>query len=162
MKARVLGGIGLGLAVLISGCQKSETEHKDFVGTNHAIHIKDTRARATTPGMSTSAAYMVIENKGKKALSLVSVASPVAKKAELHTTLMENGTMKMRHIDSLDIEPGSEVVLKPGGYHVMLMGLESAVKEGVEVPVELTFSDGSKASLNVLATKEIPDQHMAH
>ena len=89
------------------------------------------------PGMDTSAAYMTIENRGDKTLSLVEVKSSIARKTELHTTVMDNGVMKMRHISSLDIDAGGEAVLKPGGYHIMLMGLKKSIPEGMEIPIEL-------------------------
>ena len=133
-----------------------------FVTDDNQIGIKNVSARATMPGMSTTAAYMTIENRGDKSISLVEASSPLAKKTELHTTDMDNGVMKMREVPTLDIDAGGEVVLKPGGYHIMLMGLEKAIMEGDEVPVELKFSDGSIASLKVLAMKKIPGQHMAH
>ena len=48
--------------------------------------------------------------------------------------------MKMRQLaDGLEIPAGGEVVLKPGGYHVMFIGIDSQFKDGETRHVKLTF-----------------------
>lgn len=135
---------------------------KQAADDKHAIKLSHASARATHPGMSSSAAYMDIENHGKKAVHLVSVKSPVAKKTELHTTLMKDGVMKMQEVENLNVPAGDKVQLKPGGMHVMLMGLNEQIKEGDMVPVFLTFSNGQTVSVEAMAMSEIKGQGMAH
>ena len=58
---------------------------------------------------------------------------------------MDGGVMRMRAIDALPLPAGQVVMLKPGGYHVMLMGLKDTVKAGDTVPVTLTIErEGGK------------------
>lgn len=136
--------------------EKQAADDQNFIKLAHA------RARATHSGMSSSAAYMDIENQGKKAVQLVSLKSPVAKKTELHTTLMKDGVMKMQEVEHLNIPAGDTVQLKPGGMHVMLMGLNGQIKEGDKVPVTMTFSNGQTVSVEAMAKSEIEGQGMAH
>ena len=135
---------------------------KQAANNQHSIRFSHARARATHPGMSSSAAYMDIENHGKKGVHLVSLTSPVAKKTELHTTLMKDGVMKMQEVENLNIPVGDRVQLKPGGMHVMLMGLNRQIKEGDKVPVSMTFSNGQTVSVEAMAMAEIKGQGMAH
>jgi periplasmic copper chaperone A len=54
---------------------------------------------------------------------LTGASTPAAQAAQLHTVSMEGGVMKMRQVDGIDLPAGQSVTLKPGGYHLMLMGL---------------------------------------
>lgn len=141
---------------------KLPVHERKAVNDKHTIRLSHARARATHSGMSSSAAYMDIENHGKKDVRLVSVKSPVAKKTELHTTLMKDGVMKMQEVENLRIPAGDKVRLQPGGLHVMLMGLNGQIKEGDKVPVTMAFSNGQTVSVEAMATTEVKGHGMAH
>ncbi|WP_299730019.1 copper chaperone PCu(A)C [uncultured Endozoicomonas sp.] len=150
-------------ALLLVG--QSASAHENGHGSHDAqgvIELSGVMARATKPGMSTSAAYMVIRNTSDEAVTIESIDSPVAKKTELHTTTKKDGMMKMQRVDNLEILPGQEVQLKPGGYHVMLMGLNNPITNGSEVPVTITFSNGEKQTVKAHGMESIKGQHMAH
>ena len=104
------------------------------------IRIDDAWARATPPSAKTGAIYLTITNTGSAPDTLQSVSSPAADKTELHQMKMDNGVMKMTAVPSITIPPGKSVVLAPNGYHVMLVGLKSPLKEGGTVPVTLSFA----------------------
>jgi copper(I)-binding protein len=72
---------------------------------------------------------------------------------ELHEMKMDGGVMKMKAIERLPLPAGQTVALKPGGYHVMLMGLAQPLNAGDSIPVTLTFEDkaGKKQTLEVKA-----------
>lgn len=127
-----------------------------------SIELLNARARATLPGMSTSAAYMTIRNGGQKPAQIEALASPVALKTELHTTQMNDGVMAMRRVDNLQIGPGEAVELKPGGYHIMLMGLKQPIAADSEIPVIITFDNGEQITVMAKTSHDVSDQHMAH
>ena len=83
----------------------------------------------------------------------------MAKVVQIHTMSMENGVMKMRHLtDGLEIAPGQTVVLKPGSFHVMFMGLKKPLKKGDEVPVFLNFE--KTAGIGVMVkVGAVPDEY---
>jgi copper(I)-binding protein len=118
-----------------------------------AIVVTDAWARATPPGAKTGAAYVTVTNKGKEADKLVSATTPVAGEAQLHTTLTENGVMKMRPVSAIDLKPGASVTLKPGGMHLMLTDLKQPLKEGESFPVALTFEKAGRVEANVKVQK---------
>lgn len=102
--------------------------------------IDHPHARATMPGAPVSGGYMVIRNTGSEADRLIAGAADFAGKVEIHEMKMENDVMKMREIEGgLEIPAGGEVVLKPGGYHVMFMKLGEQLNEGEKRKVTLTF-----------------------
>lgn len=96
-------------------------------------------ARASAGEAKNGAVYLEIVNDGATPDRLVSAATPAADHAELHMHMSENGIMKMRPVEAIDLAPGEHVVLKPGGLHVMLMGLKGTLVEGVMFPITLVF-----------------------
>ena len=127
-----------------------------------SIELHNASARATLPGMSSSAAYMTIRNGGRQPVQIQELASPLALKSELHTTEMSNGMMRMRRVDNLQINPGEAVELKPGGYHIMLMGLKQPIAANSAIPITITFSNGVQKTVMAQTVEEVEGQHMAH
>lgn len=117
--------------------------------------------RATPEKAPTSAGYLIIRNMGKTAERLVSVESSIARKTEVHTMTMDGGVMRMRQLeDGLEIPAGGEVALKPGGEHIMFMGLTGQVKEGTDVTVRLNFEKAGPVDVTFPVQKK--DNHMKH
>ena len=122
-------------------------------------------ARAGAGKMTTGIAYLTVTNNGQEPDRLVSAVSPAASSTMLHIDLMEDGVMKMRHVDGIDIAPGASVELKPGGLHIMLVGLTSPLKEGDSFPLTLTFRKAGPVTVSVLiegaaAVHSDHDEHM--
>ncbi len=105
------------------------------------ILVRDVWARASK--VRNSAAYMSITNERAKPVRLVAVSTPAARRAELHTTRIEEGVMKMRPVEGIEIGPGQTVRLEPGGHHVMLLGLEEPLRVDDRFDLTLTFDDGT-------------------
>ena len=103
------------------------------------VMVTKSYARASaTPTAETGAAYVSLMAHGE-ADRLLGVSSPAAKMAALHRTVEADGVMKMEHVDALEIPANGRLVMKPGGYHIMLMGLTKPLKEGDEIEITLTF-----------------------
>jgi periplasmic copper chaperone A len=45
----------------------------------------------------------------------------------------------MERVDKIVVPPGARVELKPGGYHLMLIGLTRALAPGQDVTLTLVF-----------------------
>lgn len=117
------------------------------------IKVTDAWARATPPGAKTGAAYFTVTDGGSAPDRLVSASTPAAGKAQLHNTISDNGVMKMRPVDGIDVKPGAPLTLKPGGYHLMLMQLKQPLKEGDHFPLTLTFAKAGKVETEVKVEK---------
>ncbi len=101
--------------------------------------IRNVWARAAKQADTLSAVYMVIENTGDEPDRLLHAHSDVAGTIELHETKMENGVMKMQPVASIEVPPRGTVELKPGGLHVMLIGLTRDLNPGDTFVLELHF-----------------------
>lgn len=112
---------------------------------------KDAWVRATVAQQGATGAFLTLTS--AQGGELVGVASPVAANVEVHEMKMEGNVMKMAAVDKLLLPAGKAVELKPGGYHVMLMGLKQAIKAGETVPLTVTIkgADGKTETLQVQA-----------
>jgi len=139
--------IALAFAVGLSGLAAGRTANAA------SIEIVSPWARATPAGAKTGAAYMTIVNKGAVDDRLLSVSTPVAKTAQVHRTANENGIMKMLPVEGVDIKAGRQAILKPGGYHVMLMELNGPLVQGKSFPMTLTFEKSGTLEVSVTVQK---------
>ena len=101
------------------------------------LEVSNAWARATPDKAENGIAYLTILSPAPD--RLISVSSPVAKKAELHTMEMAGMVMKMRPLAGLDIPAGKPVTLKPDGIHIMLLGLEQPLRVGETFPLTVNF-----------------------
>jgi len=117
------------------------------------VHVINPYVRAVPPGQPNSAAFMQLQNKSASQHAIVRAQSPIAQRVELHTHLMEDGMMKMRQIKQIDVPAKGKTSLKPGGLHVMFLGLKSALTPGQSVPITLIYEDGSKTTIHAPVRK---------
>lgn len=115
------------------------------------VRVDEPWVRATVDGQQASGAFMTLTS--TRAAKLVAVQSPVAGIAEIHEMSLENNVMRMRAIDALELPAGTPVVLRPGGYHLMLLDLKAPLQVGKNVPLQLTVenADGTRESIEVQA-----------
>jgi len=117
------------------------------------IHVMKPWARATPPGAANGAVFMTLMNKSQKSDRLLSVSSPVATKAELHTHKMDGVVMRMRHVEAITVGSNSTKMLKPGGFHVMLFGLKKPLKKGQTFSMTLKFEHAGTKIIDVTVHK---------
>ncbi|MFV0575962.1 MAG: copper chaperone PCu(A)C [Vibrio sp.] len=129
---------------------------------NEGLHFNDPYARATAPNAVNSAVFMEIENHSDTDDALVSASSDAAKKVEVHTVEKDGDLIKMRQIDRIDIPSKGKVVLQPGSYHIMLLGINQPLKEGETIDVTLGFADGSTQKLNIPVKNVINGMNQSH
>jgi periplasmic copper chaperone A len=115
------------------------------------LEVGNAWAGATPGKAENGAAYVTIIS--PTADRLVSASTPVAKKAELHTMSMQGMVMKMRPISGVDIPASQPVSLKPGGEHIMLMGLKEPLREGQSFPLTLDFEKAGPRTVTVTVEK---------
>jgi copper(I)-binding protein len=116
------------------------------------VTAKDAWVRATVPAQKTTGAFMTLTS--SEDVKIVGASSPAAAKVELHASMSMGGVMQMHAMDSIALPTGKAVELKPGGMHVMLIGLKGQMKEGDKVPIALAVEKkgGARASVQVEAT----------
>lgn len=146
------------VGVLVGACSAAGTTAPAAGG----LTVEGAWARTSTGMANAGAAYLVVKNAGTTADALISASSPVAGSAEVHETYvlaspsgammpaasdampaasgaMAGEMMGMRPVARIDIPAGGSIELKPGGYHIMLMGLKQELVAGSTISLTLTF-----------------------
>jgi copper(I)-binding protein len=100
----------------------------------------------TTPA-GNAAVYVTISNHGSEADALLSASTDVATTVELHETVKQGDIMVMRPLSRFDIPSGGKLDMKPGSYHLMLLGLKHDLKAGESVNVSLRFEKAGEMSV---------------
>jgi periplasmic copper chaperone A len=139
-----LAALGAGLAFFVAAAGGVAAQGSD-------VQVKDVWARATPGGAQTAAIYVTMASAAGDRLT--GASTPAAQTAELHIMTMDNGVMKMRQVDGIDLPAGQTVTLKPGGYHIMLTGLAQPLKEGQSFPLTLTFAKAGAQQVTVNVQK---------
>ncbi len=104
------------------------------------VSVTDARVRALLPGADKTVGYFEITNSGTTAISLVGARSAAARAIELHTTIDENGMLRMRRLEREAVPAGATVRFEPGGRHLMIFGIETL---GEDLEIELLRATGA-------------------
>ncbi len=128
------------------------------------LSIERAFARATIGSGETGAAYLAIHNPTDHPDRLIGAKVTIAEKASFHTHLNQNGVMKMRQLKAVEIPAKGMVVFKPGGKHLMLMGLKAPLRMGESFPLVLVFKKAGEITVTipVLAVGSKSAKHGLH
>jgi len=112
------------------------------------IDIGHPHARPTVAGQPMGGGYLMLDNKGRDD-KLVSASAAISASVELHSMSMEGDVMRMRQVDTITLPTGTKVELKPGGYHLMFVGLKAPLKAGDKFPMKLKFEKAGEVEVTV-------------
>ncbi len=112
------------------------------------IQVSEAWARATISTARVGGVFLTMTATGA-ADRVVSASSPVAERVELHETIRDGDVMKMREVLHLSVQPGQPVELKPGGHHIMLIGLKRPLNRGDIFPLTITFEKAPSVTATV-------------
>ncbi len=142
----------LALALSLSALALAAQAQDYRLGT---IEILRPWTRATPPTAQSGGGFLVVTNAGTTPDRLIAAKSTAADKVEIHEMKMDGNVMRMRELEKgLEIPPGSSVELKPGGYHIMFMGLKAPFAKDARVPITLVFEKAGSVDI------ELPVQAM--
>ena len=112
------------------------------------------------------AVYLDITSTEADRLVAASVDSSIAGVVEIHETVVAEmgddggegqegmGAMRMQQVGAIELPAGETVSLRPGGLHIMLMGLAAPLEVGQTFDVVLTFEEAGEVVVSV----EVRDQ----
>ncbi|WP_292232668.1 copper chaperone PCu(A)C [Mesorhizobium sp.] len=145
--------------VFLLACVPGAFAHEFKVGE---LEIGHPWSRATPPGAKVAGGYFTVTNKGNSPDRLLSISSDISDKAELHEMGVKDGVMTMRPVTGgLEIPAGGKVALKPGGYHLMFIGLKRQPKQGEKFPATLTFEKAGSVAVE-FAVEGMGEMEMDH
>lgn len=113
------------------------------------IEIEHAWSRASIGTDRPGVVYLTIRNTGAVDDTLLGIATTVANAPMLHETVVTEGIASMPHVMSVPVPAGDILVLEPGGFHAMLMGLTQKLEKGASFPVTLTFQNAGEVKVDV-------------
>lgn len=106
------------------------------------VEVTDALCRPTPNGRDVTGCYLTLTSSTND--RLISVSSPSSTTAQIHEMKTEGGVMQMAEMkDGLPLPAGEAVTLKPGGNHIMLIGVTAPLKAGDTVSLTLTFEQAA-------------------
>ncbi|MFT4707058.1 MAG: copper(I)-binding protein [Ascidiaceihabitans sp.] len=127
--------------------------------------VKDAYARSARPNAPTGAAFMMLMNTTDTDVKIIGVRSEVAKRVELHTHIDKGeGVMQMTQIEGgISIPAGESHMLKRGGDHVMLMGLNDSLVDGETITITFEFENAGDLIVEIpIDSARKPAKKMDH
>jgi len=139
-------------------------DHKKMnkVSETTSMMIKGAWARALPPVVPNGAAYLSLHNMSDEQDTLLSISSSIAKNSMLHESYLSDEKVAMRHISNLSIKAHQAIELKPGGYHIMLMGLKKPLSLGTTFNVTLEFENAGLVEVPVTVIEQKPSKMTSH
>jgi copper(I)-binding protein len=110
------------------------------------VKVEGAWARPTVPGQQGGGGFLTLTSSAGD--RLLGGTTPVAQRFELHTMAMKGDVMEMRQLDAIELPAGKAVEFKPGGLHVMFIGLTQALTLGSKVPVTLKFEKAGEVKVD--------------
>ena len=111
-----------------------------------AVQVADALCRPPPTGRHTTGCYLTLTAAADD--RLMSISSPVAGRVQVHESRMESNMMMMHEVEGgLALPAGQPVELKPGGDHIMLLGVADPLKDGDTVPLTLTFATAAPVEI---------------
>lgn len=143
--------------LILAGC--SQAAAPDTAAT---VQVADATCRPTLNGRDVTACYVTLT--ASRDDRLVSISASLAGTAQIHEMKTEDGMMTMAELkDGLPLPAGQPVQLKPGGDHLMLMGLKKPLIAGEQVSITLTFEQAQPLGIRALvAQPPLPGARAAH
>ncbi|MAR93306.1 MAG: copper chaperone PCu(A)C [Pseudomonadota bacterium] len=128
------------------------------------LRVSDGWVREVPPVSANTAAYFTLHNDSGQPRLLLSAQSAAATAVELHTSEEKDGMSSMRRLERVEVPANGQVAFRPGGHHVMLIGLNGPLKQGQEVGLTLTFEGGETLEVALPVKKGAPqaDNHHHH
>ncbi len=119
-----------------------------------SVEVQLPWARATTA--KNGACYVSLKTGTPDVLKSASVAPDLCERVELHNHIEEAGVMKMRRVKEMPLSSEKPLVMKPGGYHIMLIGLKRPLQVGERFPLKLIFQEAGEIEVTIPVSKRIP------
>ncbi|VAW64609.1 hypothetical protein MNBD_GAMMA09-967 [hydrothermal vent metagenome] len=102
------------------------------------------------PGAGVLAGFMEIHNSGNQDIIIQQISSPTFKRVEMHLSVETNGTASMQPQKTLTVPANSKLILKSGGFHLMLIEPEKRLLDGDKIVLRFKFSSANTSSANTL------------
>jgi copper(I)-binding protein len=140
------------IALLLGGCGERRAD---------GISVRDAWVRMPAAKDLPGAAYFTVEG-GAEGTQLTGVSSPLASRVELHESMAHGGMSAMKKLRQVDFDYRGRIAFEPGGRHLMLFGLNPAVKPGTKLPLTLAFNAAPPVTVEAEVRDAAGEAHVRH
>mgnify|MGYP003672557121 CR=1 FL=1 len=146
---------GLALVILLLGAG---------VRADDSIAVSDAWMREMPPVVPNAALYMTVTNSGSQPRRVLALEADWARALEIHESRQVDGMWQMQPLEALDIGPGEQQLLAPGGVHIMVFGVHDMPRAGDRVSVRLLLDQGQtlEVEIEVRTGGGSPHSHQHH
>lgn len=113
------------------------------------LQVRHPWTRATPAGATVAAGYLEIRNSGQQADRVVGASTPAAERVEFHVQVQEGDVLKMREVRDFGVPARQRLTLRPGGSHLMLVGIKQPLAKGGRVPLMLRFERAGELQIEL-------------
>lgn len=113
------------------------------------LQVRHPWTRATPPGAQVAAGYLEIRNSGRQPDRVVGASTPVAERVELHVVARDGDILKMREVKGFEVPARQRLTLRPGGSHLMIVGLTRPLVKGERIPLTLRFERAGELQIEL-------------
>jgi copper(I)-binding protein len=151
----------LAMSLLLSGMALA---HQFKAGSIEIVHPW---SRPTPPSAPVASGYVKLTNGGTETDRLVEVTSPIAKSAEIHRSLVQDGVAMMRPLpEGVTIEPGATVDFEAERLHIMFIDPTRQLKDEEKFPATLVFEKAGSVEVEFAVQRRpalpAPEDHSGH
>ncbi len=147
--------MAIGVLITAAGCSRPgpETTGPEIAAleaqAGSGLTVRNAYMPAPVPGRQMGVIYLELDNASRRDRELILLETSVAEIAEVHRSIYEDGTMRMRKIQHLSIPAGQSIQFEPGGYHIMLMQMDKSPEPPGSFGLQMIFDGGEAIEVDV-------------
>lgn len=133
-----------------------------LAGADSGLQVSEPWVREAPPTSRVLAAYLTLVNTGDNTVTVTAISSPDFKNAEIHRTVIEAGVARMLPVKQLEVPAGGQLMLEPGGHHLMLFDPLRTLTAGETVTLIIHMNNGKQLSATAPVIRKTGEDHSHH
>jgi copper(I)-binding protein len=133
-----------------------------LAGADSGLQVSEPWIREAPPTSRVLAGYLTLVNTGDNTVTVTAISSPDFKNAEIHRTVIEEGIARMLPVKQLEVPAGGQLMLEPGGYHLMLFDPLRTLTAGETVTLIIHLDNGNQISAMAPVIRKTGEDHSHH
>ena len=133
-----------------------------LAGADSGLRVSEPWIREAPPTSRVLAGYLTLVNTGDNTVTVTAISSPDFKNAEIHRTVIEAGVARMLPVKQLEVPAGGQLMLEPGGHHLMLFDPLRTLTAGETVTLIIHMNDGKQLSATAPVIRKTGEDHSHH
>ena len=117
---------------------------------------EDAWVRSMPPGTEVAAAYGRITNQSDQTVVITAMSSSVGEAAQIHDVIADGDQRRMVQLDAISLAAGESTEFKPGGQHIMLLGVTAPPPEGSRVELCLLTANSAERCTSAPVQRQAP------